>query len=42
MLASSGTFRKVLEFSLGGSLHQHPFFLPPEEFSCELRGRRVT
>ena len=42
MLASFRTFQKVLESRIGGSLHQHPFFVPPEEFLCELRGRRAT
>jgi hypothetical protein len=42
MLASLGTFQKALESGIGGSLHQNPFFVPPEEFLCELRGRRFT
>lgn len=27
---------------IGGSLHQNPFFVPPEEFLDEVRGRRAT
>jgi len=27
---------------IGGSLQQNPFFVPPEEFLCELRGRRAA
>jgi hypothetical protein len=42
MLAALRTVRKVLESGIGGSLHQNPFFVPPEEFPFELRGRRAT
>ncbi|MFL6336140.1 MAG: hypothetical protein ACJ754_22770 [Pyrinomonadaceae bacterium] len=27
---------------IGGSLHQNPFFVPPEEFLSELRERRAA
>jgi len=42
MLASFRTIRKAPEFRVGGSLHQHPFFVPPEESPRELSGRRAA